>query len=102
MDSALGTTPAGGKWSNTMSFVDYFPRRGTLLEPTFNEGEAMGEAKGVLRVLEGRGVPVPDDVREQITARTDLARVSEWLGRAGTVERAEDLLTDTPEAPESV
>ncbi|MEU9920569.1 hypothetical protein AB0H51_04465 [Streptomyces griseoluteus] len=85
-----------------MSFVNYFPGRGTLLERTFNEGEAMGEAKGVLRVLEVRGVPVPDDVRERITACTDLARVSEWLDRAGTVEGAEDLLTDTPEAPESL
>lgn len=106
LDSALGTTPAGDKWRNIMSFVNYFPGRGTLLERTFNEGEAMGEArgeaKGVLRVLEVRGVPVPDDVREQITACTDLARVSEWLDRAGTVEQAEDLLTDTPEAPETV
>ncbi|MFD6024689.1 hypothetical protein [Streptomyces griseoluteus] len=102
LDTALGTTPAGDKWRNIVSFVNYFPGRGTLLERTFNEGEAMGEAKGVLRVLEVRGVPVPDDVREQIIACTDLARVSEWLDRAGTVERAEDLLTDTPEAPESL
>lgn len=85
-----------------MSFVNYFPGRGTLLERTFNEGTATGEAKGVVRVLEVRGIPVTDETRERITTCTDLARVSEWLDRAGTVERAEDLFTDTPETPESV
>ncbi|WP_202460373.1 hypothetical protein [Streptomyces sp. SID1328] len=45
---------------------------------------------------------MPRRVREQITPCTGLARVGERLDRAGTVERAEDLLTDTPEAPESV
>lgn len=85
-----------------MSFVNYFPGRGTLLERTLNEGTATGEAKGVVRVLEVRGIPVTDETRERITTCTDLARVSDWLDRAGTVERAEDLFIDTPETPESV
>ncbi|MGW3337373.1 hypothetical protein ACWDCL_07835 [Streptomyces sp. NPDC001009] len=86
-----------------MSFVNYFPGRGTLLERTFLEGEAKGEArgeaKGVLRVLDVRGIAVSDDVRERVTSCTDPVRVSEWLDRAGTVERAEDLFGDTPENP---
>ncbi|MFG3047164.1 hypothetical protein ACGFZR_19820 [Streptomyces sp. NPDC048241] len=84
-----------------MSFVNYFPGRGTLLERTFNEGTATGEAKGVLSVLKVRGIPVPDHIREQITSCLDPVRVSGWLDRAETVERAEDLFTDTPEAPET-
>ncbi|MFI8349111.1 hypothetical protein [Streptomyces sp. NPDC085596] len=56
----------------------------------------------MLRVLEVRGIVVPDDIRERITACTDPARVSDWLDRAGTVPRAEDRFTDTPETPESV
>ncbi|MFD4726889.1 hypothetical protein ACFWNW_17610 [Streptomyces seoulensis] len=102
LDTALGTTPAGEKWRNIVSFVNYFPGRGTLLERTFNEGTATGEAKGVLSVLKVRGIPVPDHIREQITSCLDPVRVSGWLELAETVERAEDLFTDTPEAPESV
>ncbi|MBP5922602.1 hypothetical protein F3K32_20440 [Streptomyces sp. LBUM 1483] len=48
----------------------------------------------VLRVLEVRGVPVTEDVRERIASCTDLTLVSAWLDRAGTVERAEDLFSD--------
>ncbi|WP_026248895.1 hypothetical protein [Streptomyces sp. LaPpAH-108] len=104
LDSALGTTPAGDKWRNIVSFVNFFPGRGTLLERTFLEGEAKGEArgeaKGVLRVLKVRGIAVSDEARERITACTEPARVSEWLDRAETVERAEDLFADTPDTPE--
>ncbi|WP_051720245.1 hypothetical protein [Streptomyces sp. NRRL F-2799] len=61
--------------------VNYFPGRGTLLERTFNEGEAKGEArgeaKGVLRVLEVRGIPVPDAIRERIIACTDTPEAPE-------------------------
>ncbi|WP_327430176.1 hypothetical protein [Streptomyces sp. NBC_01236] len=93
LDSALGATPAGDKWRNIVTFVNYFPGRGTLLEKTFLEGEAKGEAKGILRVLEVRGLPISDVVRERITACTDLDRLNDWLDRAGTVAHAEDLFT---------
>ncbi|MFF7967346.1 hypothetical protein ACFZC3_18605 [Streptomyces sp. NPDC007903] len=44
---------------------------------------------------------MPDHIRERITTCTDPVHVSGRLDRAGTAERAEDLFTDTPEAPES-
>ncbi|NJP71332.1 hypothetical protein [Streptomyces sp. C1-2] len=80
----------------------YFPGRGTLFEETYlegkaegkAEGEARGEAKGVLRVLEVRGIPVPDSARERILGCTDLTVVSDWLDRAGTVVRAEELFEE--------
>ncbi|MET7286666.1 hypothetical protein [Streptomyces sp. NPDC005573] len=81
-----------------MTFVNYFPGRGTLIERTFLEGEA----KGVLRVLEVRGIPVSDGVRERILICTELERVNDWLDRAGSVDRAEDLFTGgtgTPASP---
>ncbi|MDQ1028725.1 hypothetical protein QF035_006307 [Streptomyces umbrinus] len=54
-------------------------------------GLAKGLAKGTLAVLEVRLLSISDDVRERITTCTDHARLDDWLDRAGTVERAEDL-----------
>ncbi|WP_241267216.1 hypothetical protein [Streptomyces scabichelini] len=54
-------------------------------------GLAKGLAKGTLAVLEVRRLSISDDVRERITTCTELARLDDWLDRAGTVERAEDL-----------
>ncbi|MFI5677833.1 hypothetical protein [Streptomyces cellulosae] len=82
-----------------MSFVSYFPGRGTVRETAYLEGKAEGEAKGILFVLEVRGIPVSDSVRERITACTDLDRMDAWLERSRTVERAEDLFVEDPEAP---
>ena len=83
-----------------MSFITYFPGRGTVRETAYlegkAEGEAKGEAKGILRVLEVRGLPISEAVRERITACTDLDRLNEWLDRAGTVARAEDLFPAEP------
>lgn len=98
LDAALGESPAGDKWRNIMGFVNYFPGRGTVLEKAYvegkDEGKAAGEAKGVLRVLEVRGLPVSDDVRERITSCTDLARLDDWLDRAGTVTDVAELFTE--------
>ncbi|MCI3276145.1 hypothetical protein [Streptomyces cylindrosporus] len=77
-----------------MSFVSYFPGRGTVRETAYLEGKAEGEAKGVLRVLEVRGLAVGDDVRARITACTDLDRLNDWLDRAGIVQSAEELFTE--------
>ncbi|MGW1025469.1 hypothetical protein ACWD4J_17490 [Streptomyces sp. NPDC002577] len=96
LDVTLGKTPAGDKWREILSFVNYFPGRGTVLEKAFLEGEAKGEAKGILRVLEVRGLSISDEVRERITTCTDLDHLSDWLDRAGTVTHAEDLFTEAP------
>ena len=49
------------------------------------EGKAEGEAGSILRVLERRGVAVPDEVRDQILGCTDLAQLENWLDSAATV-----------------
>ncbi|KUN72027.1 hypothetical protein [Streptomyces griseorubiginosus] len=98
LEVTLGKTPAGEKWNRIMSFVSYFPGRGTVREMAYlegkTEGRAEGEAKGILSVLEVRGIPVTDSVRERITSCTDLDRMDTWLERSRTVERAEELFDD--------
>ncbi|XUL89360.1 hypothetical protein ACQ86D_24190 [Streptomyces galilaeus] len=104
LDVTLGDTPAGDKWRSIMGFVNYFPGRGHLMERAYLEGQAegaaAGEAKGVLRVLEVRGLVVSDDVRERVSTCTDLDRLNDWLDRAGTVERAEELFDEVVDGPE--
>jgi hypothetical protein len=41
---------------------------------------------------------VSDTARERILGCTDLALVSDWLDRAGTVERAEELFDEEASA----
>lgn len=79
-----------------MSFASYFPGRGTVRETAYLEGKAQGEAKGVLRVLEVRGLPVSVEARARITACTDLDLLNDWLDRAGSVESAEELFAENP------
>ncbi|MFI1564011.1 hypothetical protein ACH4ZX_13290 [Streptomyces sp. NPDC020490] len=99
----LGNTPAGEKWKEIMSFVSYFPGRGTVRETAYLEGKAEGKVEDraslILRVLELHGVPVPEDARERITTCTDLDALARWFDRSLTATAAEDLFAEDPEAP---
>ncbi|MEV6499658.1 hypothetical protein [Streptomyces prunicolor] len=76
------------------------------MEKAYLEGHAEGRAEGraenraafTLRVLERRGIPVPDDIRERITSCTDLDTLTLWFDRSLTASTAEDLFVETPEA----
>lgn len=73
-DVNLAGSPAGENWKDIMSsFVTYFPGRGTVRETAYLQRKAEGEAKGILRVLEVRGLAVSDAVRERITTTTEPA-----------------------------
>lgn len=48
------------------------------------KGEAVGEAKAVLTVLEARGLHPSDEVRARILACTDAAQLATWLRKAAT------------------
>ncbi|HET8659094.1 MAG TPA: hypothetical protein VFM55_08870 [Micromonosporaceae bacterium] len=54
--------------------------------------EARGQRRAVLGVLDERGVPVPEAVREQVLSCTDLAQLDIWLRRAVTATVAEDVI----------
>ena len=56
------------------------------------EGLAEGKAEAVLSVLRARGLDIGEQVQNQILACNDLEKLNQWLVRAVTVERAEDLL----------
>ncbi|MGW5866151.1 hypothetical protein ACWFRJ_28645 [Streptomyces sp. NPDC055239] len=92
-----------------MGFVTYFPGRGTVRETAYLEGKAEGIAEGlaegiaeervvtILRILEQRRVPLPDDARERITTCTDLDTLARWRDRAITVSDAESLFVPEEE-----
>jgi hypothetical protein len=65
----------------------------------YAKGLVNGKIKGILSVLEVRGIPVPDSVRERITTCIDRDRMDAWLERSRTVARAEDLFAEDPEVP---
>lgn len=58
------------------------------------EGRAAAEAESVLRVLDARGISVPDPVRDRVRSCTDSDQLAEWLRRAATADTAEDLFTE--------
>jgi hypothetical protein len=60
---------------------------------SFAQGEAKGEARAVLRVLERRGISVSAEVRERILACPDVPTLEGWLDRALTAVRAEELFS---------
>jgi hypothetical protein len=55
-------------------------------------GEARGEGRAILTVLDVRGVEVPTAVCAQILACTDWGQLDIWLRRAVTATTAEDVI----------
>ncbi|MFF6874946.1 MULTISPECIES: hypothetical protein [unclassified Streptomyces] len=81
-----------------MTFVNYFPGRGTVMEKAYLEGEAKGEARGeakaILRFLEARGVSVPQEARNHIADCTDLDLLNRWLDRTPHVQSVDELFAE--------
>ncbi|GAA3128523.1 hypothetical protein ACFQ0X_21605 [Streptomyces rectiviolaceus] len=109
VDVGLGDTPARETWRKLMTFVNYFPGRGTFREQAYLEGKAEGKEDGIaeglvkgraealLRFLELRGIPISDSTRERIADCTDLDILGRWGDRSATVDDANDLFTEEPE-----
>jgi hypothetical protein len=57
----------------------------------FAQGEARGEARAVLAVLDARGVEVPDEARERIAGCADLDQLDTWARRAATANKVNEL-----------
>jgi hypothetical protein len=53
-----------------------------------------GQVDAVVTVLDARGIDVPADVLERITASTDLDQITTWVRRAVAVRTAQDLFAD--------
>ncbi|MFF9900462.1 hypothetical protein [Streptomyces longispororuber] len=58
------------------------------------EGRAQGRAEVVVRILELRGVAVPDAVRERVMGCGDMSILDVWFDRALVAGSAEELFQD--------
>ncbi|MFJ8360517.1 hypothetical protein [Streptomyces sp. NPDC093984] len=84
-----------------MAAVQYFWRH-PLAEQVREEGREEGREQGrledragmTLRILEWRGIPVPDFVRERVQGCTDLRQLGVWARRALHASDAAELFDD--------
>lgn len=84
-----------------MTAMQYFWRH-PLAEQVRQEGREEGielgveqeRASMVLRILQWRGIDVPEAVRERVTSCTDLDRLEVWAQRAVHASFAKDLFGD--------
>ena len=68
------------------------------IEKGIEKGVAQERAATILRILEWRNVSVPESVRKQVLACTDLRRLESWQEQAVRVTDPVDLFTsDQPE-----
>jgi hypothetical protein len=58
------------------------------------EGEAQGEAKLILVVLDARGIEVPTEARERIMACSDTIQLLEWGHRAASITSIDELFDE--------
>lgn len=58
----------------------------------FAKGQSEGEAKALLRILERRGIEVPEETREQILACGDTAQLEAWIDQAIVANNLEEVM----------
>jgi hypothetical protein len=75
--------------TGTFEFQSAYARR--LKAEGRAEGRTEGEARAVLKLLDTRGIAVPDDVRARITACLDLEQLDTWVSRAATVRTVDEM-----------
>jgi hypothetical protein len=89
VDSCLADPQAKQMWRDLMTAIQYFWRH-PLAEQVRAEGREEGREEGrieecrqmILRILEWRGVPVPDAARRRVDACADLGLLETWARRA--------------------
>lgn len=59
-----------------------------------SEGEARGEAKAVLKILDARRLAPSQEQRERVVSCADSAQLDIWLNRAITAATAADVFAD--------
>ena len=55
------------------------------------KGEAKGEARALLTVLEARGLTLSDEARARVAACLDTAQLEQWVRRAVTIASVDEL-----------
>lgn len=89
----LGKRPAAQQWRNLVA-VDLSFYTSPLSEEIRDEGRAEGIARGILLLLEQRGIDATDENRERVTTCEDTDTLYQWLLRAATAASAEDIFAD--------
>ncbi|WP_327316932.1 hypothetical protein [Streptomyces sp. NBC_01235] len=74
-----------------MTAMQYFWRH-PLAQEVREEGRVEKGVEMTLKILEWRGIPVPDSVRSRVETCTDEDLLELWARRAIQVDNAEDLL----------
>ncbi|WP_024804642.1 hypothetical protein [Nocardia sp. BMG51109] len=82
----LGTTAAATTWRQLMTVDLSFFR-----SETSQRLRAQGVASSILRILERRGITVPEAARDRITACADPAMLDTWLDRAVDAATIDDV-----------
>lgn len=95
VEIGLGEGPGRDYWRHLMAtYTPNFPGSNSIVEESWLEGRAKGRAEDILRILEVRGVEIPDLVRERVVSCADLDVLGTWLDRSLSVLRAEELFVE--------
>ncbi|PDP84916.1 hypothetical protein CQJ94_24195 [Glycomyces fuscus] len=87
--AALSAT-ALGTLEEIMAVRDYDFRTELIGRP-YREGRIEGRIEAIPGVLDARGIAVSDEVRDRVTASSDLDELDRWVHRSAKVDNAEDL-----------
>ncbi|ANH91619.1 hypothetical protein A8713_10895 [Streptomyces sp. SAT1] len=94
VDSCLADPQAQQMWREMMTAIQYFWRH-PLAEQVREEGREQGRLQArremTLRIMEWRGIPVTDAIRERVSTCTDLDQLEAWAQRAVRAADAEEL-----------
>ncbi|MBT2418587.1 hypothetical protein J7F01_19450 [Streptomyces sp. ISL-22] len=97
VESCLVDAQARQIWKELMMPVNYFFRH-EVAEKVREEGREEGieqeRVSMILRILDWRGIPVPDAVRDRVKACSDLDQLEVWAERAVHATIVEDLFVD--------
>ncbi|MGV4985997.1 hypothetical protein ACVB8T_28290, partial [Streptomyces sp. NRAIS3] len=64
------------------------------LEQGLEQGRVQDRQEMTLRILEWRGISVPDAIRERVMTCTDLAQLENWAQRAVHASEATELFAE--------
>jgi len=58
------------------------------------KGRAEGEARAIFRLLTRRGIDIPEEARERISACRDLDQLDTWFDRGFTITHIDQLFAE--------
>jgi hypothetical protein len=90
----LDSAPRALELWRTLVAVDLSFYKSSISEEIRDEGRVQGRVEDILVVLEARGIDVPDEIRERITACDDPDRLRHWLTRAAVAPTVEEIFAD--------